>query len=107
MSGGIGVASLVYLKSKNGTTYVYENISFWDKKTKKPKSKRKCIGHLDPQTGTVQPNGMRGGNKKNSAPKQERELPGCSAYSCGVTALLDKVCSDIGLGHIEEDISRR
>lgn len=104
MSGGIGVASLVYLKSKNGTTYVYENISFWDKKTKKPKSKRKCIGHLDPQTGTVQPNGMRGGNKKNSDPKQERELPGCSAYSCGVTALLDKVCSDIGLGHILKKI---
>ncbi len=28
------MASLVYLKSKNGTMYVYENISFWDKKTK-------------------------------------------------------------------------
>lgn len=50
------MASLVYLKHKNGTTYVYENVSFWDKKSKKPKSKRKCIGHLDPETGAVQPN---------------------------------------------------
>ncbi len=33
------MACLMYLKSKNGTTYVYENISFWDKKTKKGKVK--------------------------------------------------------------------
>ena len=62
------MASLVYLKHKNGTTYVYENVSYWEKKSKKPKSKRKCIGHLDPDTGTVQPNGMRGGNQKKSRP---------------------------------------
>ena len=49
MSEGISMASLVYLKHKNGTTYVYENVSYWDKKSKKPKSKRKCIGHLDPE----------------------------------------------------------
>lgn len=24
------MASLVYLKHKNGTTYVYENVSYWD-----------------------------------------------------------------------------
>ena len=75
MSGGIGMASLVYLKHKNGTTYVYENVSFWDKKSKKPKSKRKCIGHLDPETGTVQPNGMRGGNRRNAETKPEKDLP--------------------------------
>ena len=40
------MSSLVYLKNKNGTTYVYENVSYWDKTTKTPKSKRKCIGHL-------------------------------------------------------------
>ena len=94
------MASLVYLKHKNGTTYVYENVSYWDKKSKKPKSKRKCIGHLDPETGTVQPNGMRGGNQKNIKPKSEKEPPKCFTYSCGVSSLLDKVCADIGLGHI-------
>ena len=94
------MASLVYLKHKNGTTYVYENVSYWDKKSKKPKSKRKCIGHLDPDTGTVQPNGMRGGNQKNIMPKSEKEPPKCFTYSCGVSSLLDKVCADIGLGHI-------
>ncbi len=44
MSEGISMASLVYLKHKNGTTYVYENVSYWDKKSKKPKSKRKVSG---------------------------------------------------------------
>ena len=34
MSEGISMASLVYLKHKNGTTYVYENVSYWDKKSK-------------------------------------------------------------------------
>ena len=94
------MASLVYLKHKNGTTYVYENVSFWDKKTKKPKSKRRCIGHLDPEIGTVQPNGMRGGNKKAPVTKPEKELPKCFTYSCGVSALLDKICMDTGLSHI-------
>lgn len=83
--GGISMASLVYLKHKNGTTYVYENVSYWDKKSKKPKSKRKCIGHLDPETGTVQPNGMRGGNQKNITTKSEKEPPKCFTYSCGVS----------------------
>lgn len=96
------MASLVYLKHKNGTTYVYENVSYWDKKSKKPKSKRKCIGHLDPETGTVQPNGMRGGNQKNITTKSEKEPPKCFTYSCGVSSLLDKVCADIGLGHNEK-----
>lgn len=34
MLEGINMASLVYLKHKNGTTYVYENVSYWDKKSK-------------------------------------------------------------------------
>ena len=40
------MSSLVYLKNPNGTTYVYENISYWDKETKTSKQKRKSIGHI-------------------------------------------------------------
>lgn len=98
------MASLVYLKHKNGTIYVYENVSFWDKESKKPKSKRKCIGHLDPETGTVKPNGKRGGDRKHTEPKPETEPPKCFTYSCGVSSLLDKVCADIGLDHILKKI---
>ena len=48
----------------------------------------------------VQPNGMRGGNRKNAVSKSEKEPPKCFTYSCGVSSLLDKVCTDTGLGHI-------
>ncbi len=51
---------------------------FWDKETKKPKSKRRCIGLLDPETGTVQPNEMRGGNRKTPAEKPEKKRPNVS-----------------------------
>ena len=48
--------SLVYLKNKkNGFTYVYECISFWNKDKKKPDSKRTCIGKLDPKTAEIIP----------------------------------------------------
>lgn len=98
------MSSLVYLKNKNGTTYVYENVSYWDKTTKKPKSKRKCIGHLDPETGEVQPNNRRGKHKKNTESKPEKAAPKCCTYSCGVSALLNKVCSDIGLDRALKEI---
>lgn len=48
--------SLVYLKNKkNGTVYVYECVSFWDKVKKKPSSKRSCIGKLHPTTKEIIP----------------------------------------------------
>lgn len=93
------MASLVYLKNKkSGITYVYENVSYWDKKEKKSKSKRKCIGHLDPETKEIKPNGKRGPRKKKEDITQpEKEAPKCQALTCGVSTLLDKVSSEIGL----------
>ena len=103
------MASLVYLRHKNGTTYVYENVSYWDKVEKKSKSKRKCIGHLDPETKEIKPNGKRGGSRKKvvsvdatasasaPAPEGEKKLPQCHTYSYGVSALLEKAAQDLGL----------
>ena len=48
------MASLVYLHNKsNGVTYVYSNHSYRDKETHKVKHDRKCIGHLDPDSGEI------------------------------------------------------
>lgn len=47
--------SIVYSKHKNGVTYVYEFENFWDKEKKQARSKRKCIGKLDPVSGEVIP----------------------------------------------------
>lgn len=47
---------LIYLKNKqNGITYVYESENYWDKVKKQSRSRRICIGKLDPLTGELIP----------------------------------------------------
>ena len=36
------------LNKSTGITYVYESVSYWDKKRKQPRNKRVCIGKLNP-----------------------------------------------------------
>ncbi|MCH4032971.1 MAG: hypothetical protein LKE85_02965 [Lachnospiraceae bacterium] len=54
----------IYKKTKNGTTYVYDNVSYWRKDIKQPRSKRKLIGKLDPDTGEIIPTSGRGRKRK-------------------------------------------
>ena len=46
------------------TTYVYESTSYWDAEKKQSRSRRKCIGKVDPETGEIVPTGRRGRKKK-------------------------------------------
>lgn len=50
------MASYVYVKNPNGTTYVYQNESYWDKAEQKTKHHRKCIGKIHPETNEIIPN---------------------------------------------------
>lgn len=93
------MASLVYLQHKNGKIYVYENISFWDKKTHKAKSKRKCIGHLDTATKKIVPN-----RKKETTVLTTSNSPECYSYDCGIALLLDKITNDMKLNLILKKI---
>lgn len=48
--------SIVHQKDKrSGITYVYEATYYWDKETKKHRSRRKLIGRLNEETGEVVP----------------------------------------------------
>ena len=48
------MAAVVYAKNKrNGVTYVYESTNYWDKEKKQSRSKRVCIGKLDPDTNEI------------------------------------------------------
>ena len=49
------------------TTYVYESESYWDPELKQARSKRHCIGKIDPDTGEIVPTGRRGKKKKKEA----------------------------------------
>ena len=49
------------LNKKTGITYVYESQPYWDKEKKQARSKRVCIGKLDPKTGVFIPSKTIGG----------------------------------------------
>ena len=48
----------VYNKARD-ITYVYESESYWDKDLKQPRSHRRLIGRIDPNTGNVVPTGKK------------------------------------------------
>ena len=46
--------SIVYqTDKKTGVKYAYESTSYWDKEKKQPRSTRKYIGKVDPETGEI------------------------------------------------------
>ena len=47
------MSSLVDYKNKNGIIYVYQNVSTWNKITKRPNTQRTCIGKRDPITNEI------------------------------------------------------
>ncbi len=55
------------------TTYVYESESYWDPELKQARSKRRCIGKVDPETGEIIPTGVRGRRKKDSTTENSDE----------------------------------
>jgi predicted RNase H-like nuclease (RuvC/YqgF family) len=57
-----------YHKDTN-TTYVYDSQSYWDAEKGQSRSKRKCIGKIDPVTGQMVPTGKQGKKKKEGTAK--------------------------------------
>ena len=55
-----------------GVTYVYESHSYWDKELKQPRSDRKLIGKVDPETGATVPTGKRGRQRKSANQEQNK-----------------------------------
>lgn len=48
------MSCIVYqIDKKSGIKYAYESISYWDKEKKQPRSKRKYLGRVDPETGEI------------------------------------------------------
>jgi transposase len=88
------MSSLVDYKNKNGVIYVYQNVSTWNKETKRPNTQRTCIGKRDPITNEIihnkkylQAHGILE-TKVVTAPK---------VLQCGVSILFDKISVDTGL----------
>lgn len=81
--------SIVYHTDKRvGITYAYENESYWDKEKKQPRSRRRLIGKVDPNTGEIIP------TRKRKPPGAE---PTSKRYFCGATYLFDGIVKSLGI----------
>lgn len=84
----------VFQKNKQtGVTYVYNAVSFWDKEKKQPRSRRVCIGKLDPQTGDLIP------SKRcvSNCPPLADQAVTATAQVVGPSIILDTIGKQLGL----------
>lgn len=101
------MSSYVYVKNPNGTTYVYENTTYWDKESKTCKHKRVSIGHLDPETNEVVPNRKKGDAARlRAALSLDQQAGGCTVSGIGLSMLLDKAAEDTGLRSVLKKVFR-
>ena len=64
------MSCVVYqVNKKTGIKYAYESISYWDKEKQQPRSKRKYLGRVDPDTGEI----IRENKGNNSAEKSKKD----------------------------------
>lgn len=59
---------------QNGVTYVYEVYeNYWNKEKKRPESRRRLIGKIDPETGEIVPTSR----AKKRADKNDTDIQNC------------------------------
>lgn len=88
---------LVYVKNKkNGITYVYESENYWDKEKQQSRSRRTCVGKLDPVTGALIPSKRLSDSslrvKRGPVPFTETKR-----LYAGATYLLDAIGENLGI----------
>ena len=97
------MAIITQTDKRSGITYAYETKYYWDKEKKQSRSKRECIGKVDPVTGKIVP--TRGRAKKGesktttSVLKKTGPIPFTQTKRLyyGATYLLEAFSDEIGL----------
>ena len=85
-----------HVNKTTGVTYVYEVVSFWDKKKKQSRNKQVCVGKLDPVSGEFIPS-------KRLEPKQAAvrdPAVTASAEVVGPSIVLDAITRQLDLGKL-------
>lgn len=88
---------LVYVKNKkNGITYVYESENYWDKEKQQSRSRRTCVGKLDPVTGALIPSKRL---TEPASPAKRGPVPFTETKRlyAGATYLLDAISEKLGI----------
>jgi len=86
---------------KNGTTYVYEAESYWDKDKKQSVNKQVCIGKLDKVTGEFIPSKRL--DKKQAAARDPAVT--ADVKIMGPSLILDKITKELGIDIILRKIT--
>ena len=84
------------LNKTTGVTYVYESVSYWDKKKKQARNKKVCIGKLNPVDGVFVAS-------KRLQPEQAAArdpVVTASAEIIGPCIILDIITEQLGLGKL-------
>lgn len=70
------MASIVYqIDKKTGAKYAFESVSYWDKDKKQPRSKRRYLGKVDPETGEIIPSRGRTVHSEEKTSEETTILP--------------------------------
>ena len=88
---------------RSGNTYFYKSESYWDKEKQQPRSHRKLIGKLDPETGKMIPTDGRGRKRRSALKTDKANVPGpipvtrLDRQFYGATYLLDQIGKVTGI----------
>lgn len=77
---------------KTGVKYAYESTSYWDKDKKAPRSTRRYLGRVDPETGEII---MKGERKRAGAPEKTAAGETASADRDAEIAALRKQLEEV------------
>lgn len=99
------MAIITQTDKRSGITYAYETTYYWDKTKQQSRSKRVCVGKVDPVTGKIIP--TRGRTRKgeskaaNKAPGKSgrKSFPATKRLYYGATYLLETFADELGLTH--------
>ena len=84
---------------KTGTKYAFESTSYWDKDKQQPRSRRKYLGKVDPETGKIIPSR---GRVSHADPELKEDL---SQQLFREIKERDKTIEN--LSHVIEDVSSK
>jgi transposase len=94
----IFMASIVYQHHSNGTTYAYQQTSYWDKDIQRPRTKMFCIGKLDPLTKEIIYNKKFSSDQAKALVKDNVRIS--TNMIIGPAILLEKITKDLKLGKV-------
>ena len=99
------MAIVTQTDKRSGITYAYDTEYYWDKDKKQSRSKRICVGKVDPVTGEIIPTRGRSKKGESKAGKLSPNKTGPKPFSeskhlfYGATYLLESFADEVGLTH--------